>query len=157
MRFPEWYTVELSSTSRLDGDFCKKFTEQVIKIYNVELSNTVNFSIFPKKVSRDQPKVMLLFKKPIEAGDKVRLELTRGRQTETLAEVMTTNPYAAMIRVPGEIFHSETVFHIPSRDCNPDFRPILESRDSHLEARFYEFPGKINGIFKKNDFSILFF
>ena len=101
MRFPEWYTVELSSTSKLDSEFCKKFTQQVIKIYNVELSNTANFSIFPKKVTKEQPKVMLLFKKPIESGDNVRLELTRGRQTEVLSEIMTTNPYAAMIRVPG--------------------------------------------------------
>jgi hypothetical protein len=101
-RFSEWFSVELRSTSKLDPNFCKLFTEQVVKIYNVELSNTSNFSVFPKKVTKEQGKVVLMLKKPTEVGDEVRVEFTCGRKIERLTQVKMENPYQAFIRVPGE-------------------------------------------------------
>jgi len=72
----------------------------VVRIYNVELSNSIAFSIFPKKVTKDQPKVVILFKTALEPTDKVNLELTRGNHKESIGEVMMSNPHAGMIRIP---------------------------------------------------------
>lgn len=100
-RFGEWYRVELRSTTKLDPDFCKRFTEQVVKIYNVELCNTSNFSVFPKKVTREQPKIVVIFKKPMDEGDEIRIDFSCGRKTEGLTSLKMENPYTAIIRVPG--------------------------------------------------------
>lgn len=100
-RFQEWYTVELRSTSRLDPEFCTKFTEQVLKIYNVEQISGSNFTVFPKKVSKKSPKVMLGFKRPVDSEMSVRLELSSGREKKVIDGIKMENPYTAYIKLPG--------------------------------------------------------
>lgn len=101
-RFHEWFTIELKSTSKLELDFCNKMSEQIIKIYNIEINNTANFSIFPTKVTKEQPKIVILLKNPVKPNE-IRVELSRGKQTQVLAGIRTTNPYNAMIRMPGKL------------------------------------------------------
>ncbi len=102
-RFGEWFCVELRSTCKLDLEFSKKFTEQFVKIYNLEQCNTSNFSVFPKKVTRDhgQPKVVVILKKPIESGDEIRVEFSCGRKTETSTFTKIENPFTLLVRLPG--------------------------------------------------------
>ncbi|CAG7816922.1 unnamed protein product [Allacma fusca] len=100
VRFNEWFTLELRSASKIDGEFCKKFTDQVVKIYNVELSNNSNFSVFPKKATRNQPKIVVMLKKPLGSEDIIRVEFARGRETSVLNNVVPANPYTAIIRIP---------------------------------------------------------
>ena len=104
-RFNEWFTLELPSASKVDGEFCKQFTDQVVKIYNVEQGTSAGgFSVFPKKVTREQPKVVIMLKKPLEPEDTIRVEVAKGRDVESLKNVTPTNPHTAIIRIPGMFF-----------------------------------------------------
>lgn len=100
-RFREWFSVDLRSTNKYDPEFSKKFTDQVLLIYNLELSNSSNFSVFPKKVTREQPKICIIFRKPIEKNDEVRIELKTQRQVSVISEVKLENPHSTLIRIPG--------------------------------------------------------
>lgn len=100
-KFSEWFSVDLRSTNKTDLEFCKRFTEQVVRIYNVELSNSSNFSVFPKKVTREQPKIAIVFKKPIQQNDEVRVELKTGNQPCMPLEVKLENPHTTILRIPG--------------------------------------------------------
>ena len=72
-----------------------------------------SFSVFPKKVTREQPKIVIMLKKPLEADDAIRVEVAKGRDAETLKNVTPTNPYTAIIRIPGNVFSSSwSVMHM---------------------------------------------
>ncbi|CAL8106388.1 unnamed protein product [Orchesella dallaii] len=102
-RFREWFSVDLRSTNKYEPEFCKKFTEQVLRIYNVELSNSSNFSVFPKKVTREQPKIAIVFKKPVEENDEVRIELKTAVQVSIVSEVKMENPHTVLLRIPESL------------------------------------------------------
>lgn len=103
-RFGEWFPVELRSTCKLDLEFSKKFTDHFVKIYNLEQCNTNNFTVFPKKVTRDQPKIIIILKKPLDSGDDVRVEFSCGRRTEGSTFIKIENPYTLSVRLPGSCF-----------------------------------------------------
>lgn len=68
----------------------------------MELSNSSNFSVFPKKVTREQPKIAIVFKKPIDLNDEVRVELSTQKPTNTISEyVKLENPHTTLLRIPG--------------------------------------------------------
>lgn len=100
-RFAEWFSVDLRSANKPDADFGKKFVNQVVKIYNLELSNSSNFSVFPKKVTKDQPKIAIVFKKPVEENDEVRVELKAALQQIVISDLKLENPHTAILRIPG--------------------------------------------------------
>ncbi|XP_021955287.2 uncharacterized protein LOC110851714 isoform X2 [Folsomia candida] len=102
-RFGEWFPVELRSTCKLDLEFSKKFTDHFVKIYNLEQCNTNNFTVFPKKVTRDQPKIIIILKKPLDSGDDVRVEFSCGRRTEGSTFIKIENPYTLSVRLPDSL------------------------------------------------------
>ncbi|CAG7831513.1 unnamed protein product, partial [Allacma fusca] len=107
-RLNEWYTLELSTISKIDEDFSKKFTDQVNKIYKLELSKTSNFSVFPQKATQDQPKIVIMLKKPLDNEDLIRIEFARGGDVTVLDNVAPTNPYTAIVRIPESFCADKT-------------------------------------------------
>lgn len=101
VRFAEWFWVELKSTTKLDTAFAQKFAQQFLKIYNLEVSTSASFSVFPKKVTREQPKIIIVLKNGLEEGDDVKVEFSCGKRIEGAHLLRIENPFTISVRVPG--------------------------------------------------------
>jgi len=100
LEFSNWETLELKPSSKLDAEFYTKLAEKVLRIYNLEQRPPAGFSIFPKKVTKHQQKIVIFFKKAVEDGDVVTVKLGRGPKKEFIQEVVLVNPYSGIIKLP---------------------------------------------------------
>lgn len=93
-----WFILELDDL-KLSNRFREAFAKQVLKIYNLELQASNMFSIFPKKVTNDQPKFSIFLRKPVTASDSVCVSFSKMNDSESTDEVVPATAF--LVRLPG--------------------------------------------------------
>lgn len=94
----EWFVLELPEL-KLNTKFRDAFTSQVLKIYKEELLANSLLTVFPKKVTNEQPKLSVFIKKPVESEDKIDVSFTKLGDSESVSRVALSS--ALLLRIPG--------------------------------------------------------
>ena len=95
-----WCVLELDDL-KLNNKFREEFAKQLLKIYNVEMQASNVFSIFPKKVTNDQPKFSIFLRKPITVSDSVSVSFCKMGDSESTNEVVPSSAF--LVRLPGSL------------------------------------------------------
>ena len=126
--FPQWVHLEARDHDLEFVQTVLYFSTQILQRTEARLPVTAEslfFTLFPRKVTENQNKVVIMFDKPLNARSTLRvvIEKTNG-QKMAVDDVKLKNPFTLMVTFPvclfsksclGKYFHLNSRFYLHSR------------------------------------------